>query len=124
MSHPLKKRARISRQISVVALCLISVVALLLSTGLVVFTSDTPGVEDPSSKILPLDDIDEYVITDPFTPLSPPPTGGSLPVLVSCVLIVFAFVSVWFMVFRPNENPGDQSMTTPQEPIEPGFTNS
>ena len=113
MKQSSKKRSKISRQISVVALGLVSAIALLMSTGLVVFTSEAPGGFEVISESAP-------PLADPANPfaepapldeplISPDGSGDSLTILVTCFLVILAFVLVWFLVFRPGDAPAISS---------------
>ena len=99
MKRPSRK---IVRQISTAALGLISVVALLLSTGLIMY-SDTKAFEPPGTNVVqpfPPIEGDEEIIGADTPPLAVPADGSSTAVLVASLLIVLAFVLVWFLVFR------------------------
>lgn len=90
---------KISRQVSVLVLALISIGALLLATGIVAYTGFESEGEQPPI-ITPGDD-SVTIIDDEPPPLVPPGTEDSLPVLATSIIVVCAFVLIWFLVFRP-----------------------
>ncbi|MDR1158388.1 MAG: hypothetical protein LBK75_08840 [Oscillospiraceae bacterium] len=112
---------KLSRQISVVALALISVTALLLATGLLVYVDDNGGL--PS-----------VIVRDGDVPLADPGGdempeepdgqgvnwGDSTTVVVTGMIIVVIFVFVWFLVFRPRpEGEETPKAASGEPPVEP-----
>ncbi len=102
------KRGRpISRQLSVFALVLISVTALLLASGIVVYSGDPHMTSVPSSV-----GTTHETIPDGALPLEAPSAAdGAAPdtsaaVVGGSILIALTFVFVWFLVFRPLDPSG------------------
>ncbi|MDR0381322.1 MAG: hypothetical protein LBH86_04945 [Oscillospiraceae bacterium] len=113
---------KLSRQISVVALALISVTALLLATGLLVYVDDSGG--------LPIEVIGDGVVpmADPNGEMPEGPGGqginweDSTTLVVAGMIIVAIFVFVWFLVFRPRpevEEKTKEAEETEKSPVEP-----
>ena len=102
------KRPKITRQISSAALGLFAVAALLLASGFLMFTGSNADPMPPRS----LGGIEE-VIPELDPPLASPDARDSLVVTAAMILVVFAFVLVWFLVFRPvaYDLPPEQEMT-------------
>ena len=122
MMRSSRKPVKISRQISAAALGLISVVALLLSAGLIMYTSDLPnGGENISDPALPLvNPMNPYgieVVPGQDPSLTEPAPEDSLASLTACILVVLAFVLVWFLVFRPEGTAAKSAIVISQDPI-------
>lgn len=100
---------KISRQFSALALGLISVVALLLATGLVVYTDTAPDNATQPALTSPLPRDVETIDSAAPVPLAAPAPVNSLAVLGGSILIVITFVLVWFLVFRPQNAPASTS---------------
>jgi hypothetical protein len=112
---------KLSRQISVVALALISVTALLLATGLLVYVDDNGGLPNTMHVVdngVPLEDPNGEGSEEPEGPGAS--WEDSTTVVVTGMIIVAIFVFVWFLVFRPRpegeETPKTSSETSPEEP--------
>ena len=105
MKHP-----KITRQISSVALGSIAVAALILASGLLLFTGSDVGPLPPRS----LGGAEE-VIPELNPPLASPDAGDSPVVTAAVILVAFAFILVWFLVFRPAayKLPPEQEKTEP-----------
>ena len=118
-----EKHPKITRQISVVALGLVSTIALLLSTGLIMFAPESPDpgdIETYTEVAPPLFDPNNQIF-DPVQ-LEPPPSidvsaGNSPALIISCVLVVLGFVLVWFLVFRPEDDVSESPFIERQEPL-------
>jgi hypothetical protein len=97
-----------ARQVSALSLACISVVALLLATGLVSYTERLPAdsADDPGIEL----------IDDPETPLSPLEDESSLAALAASLLVSFTFVLVWVLVFRPKASALPEAAEAPREP--------
>jgi hypothetical protein len=102
----MSRMRKLSRQISVVALALISVTALLLATGLLVYVDDSGGLPFEmieGDNAVPMADPNGEEISD-----EPGEQGANginwenpSTVVVASMIIVAIFVFVWFLVFRP-----------------------
>jgi H+/Cl- antiporter ClcA len=101
---------KLSRQISVVVLALISVTALLLATGLLVYVDGNGG--------LPIDVVrnEDVPLADPNGDEVPGSSGrqginweDSTTAVVAGMITVAIFVFVWFLVFRPQSEREDIS---------------
>jgi len=108
MKRPFK---RITRQVSAAALGLISVVALLLSTGLIMFTDANP----PLTAVPVFENQQDANGDEVIGEAAPPPLSNapadrdSTAALLASVLIVLAFVLVWFLVFRGEDETTDNN---------------
>ncbi len=102
----MSRAAKITRQISVLMLALVFVSALVLASGLFVFSrgeTETIDISEVPLAGFPQNDT-------PGAQSSPDPLGAtqitahgesSLTILSACLLVVFTVVLLWFLVFRP-----------------------